>query len=79
MAEYCDTPQSKERRYSSVPNAKRYAEPLGWGTGSDRNIDSVMEVVKPETYRKWFRQKKEKMPFKRSGRPRIVCDGFANS
>ena len=37
---------------------------MRWGAGFDHNIDQVMEVVKPATYRKWLRMKKRKVVFK---------------
>ena len=54
-----------------VPTPEEKAELLRWGTSFDHKIDGVMEVVKPETYRKWLRQMKKRIPFMRSGRPRV--------
>lgn len=38
---------------------------------ADHDIGDVMHVVQPETYRKWIRQSKRGVVFKRAGRPRI--------
>ena len=54
-----------------VPTPEEKEELLRWGAMLDHNIDGVMDVVKPATYRKWIRMKKRKVPFKLSGRPRI--------
>jgi putative transposase len=45
---------------------------MRWGANLDHNVDGVIEVVKPATYRKWLRLKKRKVEFKKSGRPRIA-------
>ena len=54
-----------------VPTPEEKADLMRWGAACDHKIDDVMKVVKPATYKKWLRQKKMKIPFKRSGRPRI--------
>jgi len=54
-----------------APTPEEKAELMRWGAAFDHKIDGVMEVVKPATYRKWIRQMKKRIPFKRSGRPRI--------
>ena len=46
-----------------VPTPEEKVELLGWGVNFDHNIDGVMEVVKPETYRKWQRMKRRKIVF----------------
>ncbi len=55
-----------------MPTPEEKEELLRWGAMFDHNIDGVMEVVKPETYRKWLRQNKKKMAFKKSGNAILV-------
>lgn len=47
------------------------AELLRLGAQIGHDIAEVMHVVQPETYRKWVRQSKRGVVFKRAGRPRI--------
>ena len=54
-----------------VPTPKEKAELLRLGGMLDHDVADVMHVVQPETYRKWVRQAKRGIAFKRSGRPRI--------
>ena len=56
-----------------VPTPEEKADLLRWGAEFDHNIEGVIEIVKPGTYRRWLRLKKMKFPFKRSGRPRIAA------
>ncbi len=55
-----------------VPNPREKAELLRLGAGFDHDIDELVTVVKPATYRKWLRERRGGRPFKRSGRPRIA-------
>lgn len=54
-----------------VPNPVEKAELLRLGALFDHDVSEVMHVVRPKTYRKWVRQAKRGIAFKRSGRPRI--------
>ena len=54
-----------------VPNPAEKAELLRLGALLEHDVSEVMHVVRPETYRKWVRQTKRGILFKRSGRPRI--------
>lgn len=45
---------------------------LATGANFGHNLDGVMEVVKPATYRKRLPKKKRKIVFKLSGRPSIA-------
>lgn len=47
------------------------AELVQIGATIDHDINDVMHVVKPRTYRKWVRQRKGGFTFRPSGRPRI--------
>lgn len=53
-----------------VPTPEEKAELLRLGGALDHEVAEVMHVVQPETYRKWVRQTRRGMAFKRSGRPR---------
>ena len=53
-----------------VPTPKEKAELLRLGAMLDHDVAEVMHVVQPETYRKWVRQSRRGIAFKRSGRPR---------
>jgi len=55
-----------------VPTPQEKAELMRWGAMLGHSIDGVIWVVKPATYRRWLRMKKRKIPFKKSGRPRIA-------
>ena len=54
-----------------VPTPQEKAELLRLGALVDHDVAEVMHVVQPETYRKWVRQSKRGIVFKRPGRPRI--------
>lgn len=54
-----------------VPTPQEKAELLRLGAMADHDIGDVMHIVQPETYRKWVRQSKRGVVFKRAGRPRI--------
>jgi putative transposase len=54
-----------------VPTPQEKAELLRIGTLLGHDVAEVMHVVQPETYRKWVRQSRCGIVFKRSGRPRI--------
>ena len=53
-----------------VPTPKERAELLRLGASMGRDIDEVMHVVVPATYRKWLRQVRVGKKFRRAGRPR---------
>ncbi len=53
-----------------VPTPEERAELLQLGTAMDHDIDEVMHVVVPATYKKWLRQLRGGKPFRPSGRPR---------
>jgi len=55
-----------------VPTPEEKAELLRWGAKFDHDIDGIMEVVRPETYRRWLQMKRREIPFKKLGRPRIA-------
>ena len=54
-----------------VPTPQEKAELLRLGAMVGYDIGEVMHIVQPETYRKWVRQSKRGVVFKRAGRPRI--------
>jgi len=54
-----------------VPTPQEKAELLRLGGQINHDVGEVMHVVQPETYRKWVRQSKHGVIFKRAGRPRI--------
>ncbi|HPG70371.1 MAG TPA: integrase core domain-containing protein [Candidatus Hydrogenedentes bacterium] len=54
-----------------VPTPQEKAELLRLAAQVDHDIGEVMHIVQPETYRKWVRQSKRGVIFKRAGRPRI--------
>jgi putative transposase len=54
-----------------VPTPEEKAELLRLGGQVDHDVADVMHVVQPETYRKWVRQSRHGVVFKRAGRPRI--------
>lgn len=53
-----------------VPTPQERAELLRLGEAMGHDIDEVMHVVVPATYRKWLRRLRGGKPFKPSGRPR---------
>lgn len=53
-----------------VPTLQEKAKLLRIGSWLGHDVAEVMHVVHPETYRKWVRQSRRGVPFKRSGRPR---------
>jgi putative transposase len=55
-----------------VPTPEEKAELLRWGALFEHDIQDVLEIVKPATYRRWLSQTRRGKPFKRSGRPRIT-------
>ncbi|HOS04375.1 MAG TPA: integrase core domain-containing protein [Candidatus Hydrogenedentes bacterium] len=55
-----------------VPTPAEKAELLRWGAAFDHDVDRLVEVVKPATYRRWLCLTRGGFTFKRSGRPRIV-------
>ena len=57
-----------------VPTPQERAELLRLGAEMDHDIDEVMHVVVPATYRKWLRQLRGAKSFRPSGRPRTVPD-----
>ena len=54
-----------------VPNPAEKAELLRLGAMVGHDVNEIMHIVRPETYRKWVRQARRGIAFKRSGRPRI--------
>ena len=53
-----------------VPTPAERAELLRLGATMDHDIDEVLHVVLPSTYKKWLRQLRGTKPFRASGRPR---------
>ena len=53
-----------------VPTPEERAELLRLGAAMDHDIDEVMHVVVPATYKKWLRQLHGTKRFRPSGRPR---------
>ena len=53
-----------------VPTPQERAELLRLGASVDHDIDEVMHVVLPATYKKWLRQLRAGKKFRRAGRPR---------
>jgi putative transposase len=53
-----------------VPTPEERAELLRLGAAMDHDIDEVMHVIVPATYKKWLRQLRGAKPFRPSGRPR---------
>jgi hypothetical protein len=53
-----------------VPNPAEKAELLRPGALLDHDVSEVMHVVRLETYRKWVRQARQGIAFKRPGRLR---------
>lgn len=57
-----------------VPTPQERAELIRLGAVMDHEIDGLMHVVVPETYKKWLRLARGQRPSKPSGRP---CTPFA--
>ena len=55
-----------------VPTPEERAELLRWGALFTHDVDELLEVVRPATYRSWLSKTRRHIKFKRSGRPRIV-------
>ena len=55
-----------------VPTPREKSELLRLGQALGHDVREHLHVVRLETYRKWVRQAKRGVPFKRSGRPRIA-------
>jgi putative transposase len=55
-----------------VPTPDEKAELLRWGALMDHNIQDVMHIVKPATYRRWLCQSLKGTEFKKSGRPPLA-------
>ena len=53
-----------------VPTPKERAELLRLGAAMDHDIDEVIHVVVPASYKKWLRQLRGGKEFRPSGRPR---------
>ena len=53
-----------------VPTPAERAELLRLGAAVEHDIDEVMRIVLPSTYKKWLRQARNVRPFRPSGRPR---------
>ena len=58
------------KRISPSPEEKK--EILRLGAICDHNIDELMMIVKPATYRRWLKKTKKGESFKRLGRPRLT-------
>ena len=55
-----------------VPTPQEKAELMRWGAMFGHNIQDVILVVKPATYRRWLCQSRRGETFKHLGRPRIA-------
>ena len=55
-----------------VPNPDEKAELLRLSKEFGHDVKSVMDIVKPATYRKWVNDAKQGRKPKRSGRPRLT-------
>ena len=55
-----------------VPTLEERGELLRLGELCEHDIDELLTVVVPETYRTWLRKLKKRVTFKRSGRSRIA-------
>ncbi len=53
-----------------VPTPQKRAELLRLGARIDHDIDEVIHVILPETYKKWRRQLRGAKVFRPLGRPR---------
>ena len=62
-----------------VPTVEERAELLRLGADVDHDIDDVMHVVLPATYKKWLRQLRGGKQFQPSGRPRTPLPTAADS
>ena len=57
-----------------VPSPKEKTELLRIGNTIDHNINDLLVIVKPATYRCWLNHKRKKADFKHSGYPQINQD-----
>jgi len=55
-----------------VPTLEERAKLLRLGALCDHEIDDLITVVVPETYKTWLRKARSNIRFKRSGRRRII-------
>jgi hypothetical protein len=55
-----------------VPTLEERAELLRLGALCDHDIDDLITVVVPETYKTWLRKARQRVRYKRSGRSRIA-------
>ena len=55
-----------------VPTPEEKAELLRLGAMMDHDVGDVMQIVQPKTYRRWLRESRNEVPFRRPGRPRIA-------
>jgi len=53
-----------------VPTPRERVELLRLGATMGHDVDGLMHVVVPDTYKKWLRQARGQRPQRRSGRPR---------
>ena len=55
-----------------VPTPEERAELIRLGASLNHDIDELMHIVQPETYRKWIRRLRQGNTFRMPGRPRIA-------
>lgn len=54
-----------------VPTPAEKCELLRIGDMLKHDVSGVLHIVQPDTYRAWVRKQRKRIPFRRSGRPRI--------